>query len=492
MKRIISLILVLTMLTVTFTACSQGSENAAEDSKTAEAVNPTAEEVVVEDAAEAEVVTDDLPERTFDGFAYNIYTRISTTHYKFCVEEMNGEVLNDAIFERNSKLCDRFDITMAEEEYSDENLASNNVLSGDDTFSLMNVRCTQADSMARKSYCYDISSLQYIDLDKPYWDKELTHALAVGSRYYTAIGYSTLTTVDFMDSLLFNKDLLKQYPSLGNPYEMVREGTWTFDRFGEMSEAVLVDVNGDGKMDANDQWGQLGASKFHQCSFIQAGGVMYISKDENNYPVFDMLENEHFIEVWEKTFAVCNFNNAWYATSDGTNEAVEYHNMFRNGQGLFLSTMFYYIESLRDMDYDFGIVPYPKYDENQSKYYNRIAFFDTSVIPVTVSDIDCSSMVLEAMNCESFNTVMPAYKDIALKSKYARDEDSSEMIDIIMNNRIIDFGDTYYVGNIRDSYITNMFITGNTDLVSKSKGTVKAVNKMLEKMINEYTGESDG
>ena len=487
-RRIAALLLSALLLAPALLSCSEKTENAASDDPTSTPaqteVQPTADaEVPAED--EPEVVADDLPEKDYEGFSFNIYTRSNTTHYAFLTEEMTGEVLNDAIYERNTRIADRFNVVFTETEYSDEAMAQTNVQSGDDTFSLMNVRCTAADTMAKKSMCYDISKLQFIDLMKPYWDDELTRMIGIGEREFTAIGSADLTVIDFMNVMLFNKNLHEQY-QMDSIYDLVREGRWTFDRFGEMASAATQDIDGDGNFTKNDQWGALGVAKYLHCSFLPAGGAWYIKKDENNYPVYSMNEDEHFVDVFEKTFAVLNDNNAWYKTSDGSNEATEYHDMFRANQGLFLVTLFYYIESLRDMDYDFGIVPFPKYDEAQADYYTRISFFDTSVIPVTVPNVEMSSIVLEALTCDSFNTVVPAYKDIALKSKFARDEDSADMIDLTLEHRIIDFGDSYFAATIRDGFVAGMFINDNHDLASQSKSHAKVVSKTLEKMITAY------
>lgn len=487
MKKITALFLSLLMLLSAMTACAENKENA--DSETSG--NETEEQPLDDisaDTTETEdysILSDDMPDKNFDGFSYAIYTRNITSHSPFLVEELTGEVLNDAIFERNSNVADRFNIEFVETLYTDEGMPLTLVQAGDDTYTLMNVRCTAANTMAQKNYCYNISELEYINLDKGYWDKSLTDDIAVGKNYYSAIGDTNLTTIDFTNVLLFNKNILSDY-NLEDIYTLVDEGRWTFDKYGEYGSAVLLDLNGNGRMDPNDQWGMLGVAKYLHCSLIQATGVMYISKDEDGYPVYDMATNEKFINVFEKIFQICNDNGAWYLTNDGDNESATYHNMFRNNQGLFLTTMFYLIESLRDMESQFGVIPFPKYDEAQENYITRVSFFDTSVIPVTVADIDRASIVLEALTCESHNIVIPAYYEIALKSKYTRDEESQRMIDIILSSRVLDFGDTYLQSELRDGFVAPMFINNNHDIVSAASKYQKTFDKRLEKMIEAY------
>ena len=138
----------------------------------ASAAEPTDESETVE--TDAEKVTDNLPEKDFGGMDFVIYTREMTTHSSFLVEEINGEELNDAIYQRNVSVEDRFKVKFSEEMYSDEGKPYTFITAGDSTYSLMNVRCTAANNIAQKGYAFPLSSLEYIDLTKPYWDESIT------------------------------------------------------------------------------------------------------------------------------------------------------------------------------------------------------------------------------------------------------------------------------------------------------------------------------
>ena len=495
MKKTLSFILALLMLSASFASCSEKQQDEAEsesESETAAAAAEAAQES--EETIETETeekITDDLPEKDYNDMDFAIYTRNNTSHSLFLVEEMNGEEMNDAIYQRNLNVEDRFGVHFIETEYSDEGLPLTLITAGDNTYSLMNVRCTAASNIAQKGYAFALDTLEYIDLTKPYWDESSTRDINVGEKNYFAIGDANLVSIDFTNILLYNKNLLENlYPDT-SLYTLVDEGQWTFDKYGEITATATSDINGDGKFDKEDQYGMLGVAKYMQCSLIQAGGAMYVSKDEDNYPVYDMATNEHFINVFEKVFAICNESGAWYISSEDSNEAPTYHSMFREDKGLFLTTMFHLVESLRDMESDFGIVPFPKYDEDQENYITRVSFFDTSIIPITVPDKECSSIILEALTCESRNVVIPAYYDICLKSKYSRDADSSRMIDIILDNRVIDFGDTYFQGTIRDGFVAKAFMNNDkTSMISTASKYQKMVDKTIKKM-NEAFNEID-
>ncbi|MCQ2432891.1 MAG: hypothetical protein MJ175_09855 [Clostridia bacterium] len=483
-RRLLSLLLLCSAAAVpcVMTACGDAG-TAPEVKETQNAVTQSA----VTDAETEEVVraADDLPERDYGGMDLAIFTRINTTHYQFVVEEQNADILNDAIYMRNLKIGERFNVKFSEQEYETETDAEKLVLAGDDTYSLMNVRCTAANNMAQKGYSLDISDLEYINLDKPYWDKEVTDSIAIGGKRYVAIGSSDLTAVDFMTILLYNKRIAESY-DIGDIYPLVREGKWTLDKLREITMSVSSDLNGDGIMNEEDQWGMLGCAKYLHVSLLLGGDVLMCNKGADGFPVYTIPTDPRFVDVYNKVLDVCNESGAWYQTKDDTNEAVKYHEMFRAGQGMFMSTLFYYLETMRDMKDEFGIVPFPKYNEQQEQYRNRISFYDATIIPTSAKDPECSSIILEALNCESYNSVLPAYYDIALKNKYTRDPDSAEMLDIIMANRVLDIGDTFYQSEIRDGFVAPGFMNNSRNIVSTAEKKIKSMTKLFDKMRDAY------
>lgn len=115
------------------------------------------------------------------------------------------------------------------------------------------------------------------------------------------------------------------------------------------------------------------------------------------------------------------------------------------GTTLFASAMIETgINYLRNSDNDYGIIPYPKWDEKQSDYITIVdGGFTILAIPKTVVDTKKSGIIAEALCAETYKNVIPVYYDIAIKEKGARDEESLEMIDFIMSKRVYDFGYVY-------------------------------------------------
>ena len=160
--------------------------------------------------------------------------------------------------------------------------------------------------------------------------------------------------------------------------------------------------------------------------------------------------------------------------------------MFVNNKGLFLDTTFKLITNLRDMDTDFGIIPYPKWDEAQKDYCSRVEGGDFPIVPVTNKKLEMTGVLLEAMCAESAKHVIPAYYDKMLKGKVARDEESAEMLDIIFRNRIYDLGDTFWNPILRDGIFLQMFNENDRALASKIAGIEESLRIQIQETIDAF------
>jgi hypothetical protein len=87
--------------------------------------------------------------------------------------------------------------------------------------------------------------------------------------------------------------------------------------------------------------------------------------------------------------------------------------------------------------------------------------------------------VLEAMACESLYTVTPAYYDITLEGKQLRDNESSEMLDIILGSRVFDLGLFYQIGGYNEK-IMDLFRYNRKDFTSMCEKHEKKANSNLE------------
>lgn len=144
-------------------------------------------------------------------------------------------------------------------------------------------------------------------------------------------------------------------------------------------------------------------------------------------------------------------------------------------------------EASRRLGLIFGILPMPKKDTNQDQYYAYCGTGETVgfAIPYNCSDPEFSAYMVEAISCESKNYLTPAYMEVNLKSKDAKNDEDLEMLEIIFNNIKYDIGEVYDFGKI-NSVLYGMVQSGDSNIVSKLDSLKDSINSEIETLIDQY------
>nr|MBQ4319319.1 hypothetical protein [Clostridia bacterium] len=466
MKKLTLLLLCAIMLSG-FASCADSADNSVNSADTA-----AADTAASSDTETSSRYHDELPDDLdFDGYEFKVHSRYAPLYFAYTVStsEENGEVVNDAMFRRDRALEERLNIKFTETTYDNvkdgQELPRSIIMSGDNTYDMFVGRDFQAFTWAAEGLLVNWDSLGYIDLSKPYWDRSINSSLLLKGERYFATGAFNLTSYEFTHTLLFNKTM---HASLGldDPYRAVLDGDWTLDSYRKMAKAAVADTNGDSVMDVNDRWGLISYGAQVLPSFWVGAEALSIKADENGTFIFTTPEDEKFIEVYTKILEVMWDDSIWYPMSKSVTDLNEQLKPFVDGHGLFCNANFFRISKFRDMDTDFGILPYPKWDESQDVYYGRIEGCEMPVIPVTNTEFERTGAILEALASESLDGVIAAYYDQAITGKYTRDEESAEMLDIITGNRIYDIGDTVLCSQLTDGIFRTAFEANDRDIVS--------------------------
>lgn len=252
------------------------------------------------------------------------------------------------------------------------------------------------------------------------------------------------------------------------------------------STAMTKDLNGDTIINSEDMLGLVAAGKQIPPNFWIAAGLKSVNKDAADLPVFELASDEKFFSVFEKTYQITRDNNSWMYTKSSANIPDEALAQFQNDLALFLDCTAYVIPSLRAMETDFGIIPYPMWDETQDDYHSRIEGCELFCVPVTNKDLEMTSVILEGMASDSAG-VLDAYYEVSLRTKFTRDEESLYMLDIIFSNRVFDWGDTIWCPDIRDGIFDDMFIENDRDLSSKIAALETTVLGLIDKTVTAFT-----
>ena len=203
------------------------------------------------------------------------------------------------------------------------------------------------------------------------------------------------------------------------------------------------------------------------------------------------MGSERFYDVIQKIFAITYDTGVRFRNEDNSDVPTDGIQLFQNDRALFMDCSLFYMTALRDMEADFGIIPYPKFDEAQENYCARVSYFMPSMLLSTNTDLPLVGAVLEYANYRAQANITPAYYDVSLKGKVSRDEESAAMLDLILANRVVDLADTIFCADMRDSFFSAMYGTDVRDMASVMKANEKTLTKMLNAFVENSIAAID-
>ncbi|MBQ7932782.1 MAG: hypothetical protein IJ334_17465 [Clostridia bacterium] len=447
----------LCMTTVLLTSCSSAVQETDDSTQNTTAVTEAA--VQTEDT-ELTRIEPELPESDFGGYTFRVYSKGDDhPHWvskDITAEEENGDPINDAVFRRNSVICERYNFTIEEiRENGWVNNITRAVTAGEDAYDLLQLHPNSVvNVLVENQMLMDLHDVPYMNLSAPWYDQNANESLSIGGALYATVGEISIMDNDATWVVLFNKEMAEEF-DVGNMYDLVNSGKWTLETLYTLSENVSGDINGDGVLDESDRWG-VQNEPYNVMAFCQAAGEKIVDKDSDDLPVVT-LGSDRFISVFTRAMdlltdqSICMNYNDYAAKYPGTDVWTGCMDpAFTDGRVLFNVTGLNRVTMFRSMEADFGILPMPKFEETMENYICPVQMWCSSSIAVlkSASDPERTGIIIEALSAESMYTLTPAYYDITLKTKLSRDEESAAMLDLIFENRVFDIGAMYNWGNV--------------------------------------------
>ena len=495
--RILTSILILTLLSVLF-ACQPQKEPEQSNNTTAEVMSG---DTMESDNAIDEHIYPNLPDQDFGGYTFTFLTRTindpnwaDANHRDLFAEEQNGEAINDAVYTRNRIIEAKYNFTI--QEIVTTNFVgdvSKTVSAGDATYDAVFPHVAGELATLSTAGCLrNLFSIPYMDLTQPWWSQGFIRDLSIGGKLYAIQSDLTILDNDSISAMIFNKKLTKDL-ELTDPYELVKSGKWTLDNMYSMIKAASKDLNGDSKMDTlDDRFGMI-AQADSGLSFLYGAGERVAGKDEKDYPALAFNKDRVYSVLEKVSEIMLDTDNVvdWHREGEGRFNTTEQSlHMIQSDLCLFSWIRMRVVEKLRGMETDFGILPIPKYDEVQERHWSQVNsnMGDALAIPVTGSDEDTerTGIILEALTAESKYTLQPAYYDINLYGKYVRDEESGDMLDIILNTTMYDLGEVYGFGGFAGNTLLWYPTQQKTDYASAYDKAESKMQKDIDKIIDQY------
>lgn len=483
MKKIISVLLVIAMLVPALVACGKKTETGVSSGGSVDVESAVPEDV------------------KFEGKTFTILCREDNALGEFLHEvkadEDATELVNEAVYKRNSATQERFGLAelkayaipgqwAAKDDFI--NTFKNSILADSRAFDMIvSQQAYMADPALTELY-YNFYDVPYVgeNLNAKYYFQDAIKELSVNNSLKFLVGDYCLTFWEYLYVMYFNKQLAENN-QLEDLYALVKDGKWTIDKCIEMSKGVYQDLNGDSWPGEEDSFGYITDISNTTDLFFSAFDVQPTSKDEDgNHAI--TIDQSKMVDVLSKIISFKKTDDVYTFTSysGNTQDEIPLDGIFQENRALFYPERLFKAQKFRGMETDFGIIPYPKWNEQQEGYYTQSQDgYSVMVIPTDAPDVAMSGAVIEVMSAISNAIVIPAYYDQALKSKYARDDQSGEMLDLVRDGIKINFG--FFYGSIGMGSIFRQLIgEENSNFASFYAVNKKGYERNLQKVLKTY------
>ena len=497
-KKLMSACLAALLLVSALTACSEGT---AENSPAAENT-PAADTVTAETPAEETVPEETEPEYVL-GLPENLdyqgaaVTVLGWQHYEdveFDSEELNGEIVNDAIFNRNLEVEENLNVTLTFLEEGGRSgdgnwmgLVRNSNTSGDGAYDFVAGHSSNIGSLTFSLQFQNMLEQEHFDFAAPWWREALTEKATVAGNLFFATGDIAPSSIGRSQGMFFNSKLLDDY-NLEDPYELVVNGEWTFDKFNEMCTGTYIDLNSNGKAEEKaDQFGFAIDGVQVQAIGLCSGFVSLETDESGTLCLAENYISERAVNLVDR------WSSFMHDSADTFIASIDDTTVFREGRSVFYAFPMAIISSeLRDLEFEVGFVPFPKIDEQQEDYVVCTSnAYSLWAIPLAAKDPAMSAAIMENMAYEGYLNVIPAIFETSYKVKYNTTDSQlqSQVFDIVRSSLIFD------IGRIMNSSFANVFglipdaINSNSgQFASTVARSQKAINKSVSRWLEKLEG----
>lgn len=489
-KSVIPLLLLAAMMTSgVLASCGEAAADNKPDVTAADTAPGTA--AVTEAVTEDPASHDSIPALDFGGAhlrmagqAYHV-----TNDMDMWIEAEVGDVVRDTIYQRNRAVEERFNIVIDKplmDEYNNISTAvKNTVRAGEDAYDIVVNQLATSSADVLNGYYLNLNDVPYLDFSRLWYPAAVVESATLDDQLYLIVSDMCLTYVGQTWSMCFNKELAANY-DIEDLYTLAREGKWTLDKLKELSSALYVDLNGDGQRNEEDLYGFTYGSDLSGCkaaAFVYGAGQRFLDVTED-HAIVNLLSTEKAQAAAAKLYDLNHMAGSANLSSYGNGNPID---AMMAGHAVFVpAQLTHYYNYARDFNGTFGVLPMPKYDENQKNYATLCdAGCNCITVPTTCTNLELAGAAIEAFSSYSHNVVVPAYVNLALQTKVARDEESVEMMQIVLDSRVMDFG-YLYCGWTGWTWKLGDLLKDTGKYASTVEKQQKAMDKYYEKVIAQF------
>ena len=387
-------------------------------------------------------VEDSLPESYNYGTTFNILYYAEKYLSDFWVDARTGGVIDNAVFDAISRTEERFGVDIvaiasgASDEISHISSIRTQISGGQTDFDIARGHDVQGANLSLEGVLYDLNDIEVLDFSKPWWPANTIESLSFMGQLYLLSSSMSYRGLDSTSAVFFNKTLMSDN-GMELPYDKVKSGEWYLeDMFISIEDFHLEgDMGEDGKSE-DDTYGIV--IPYQLYAWQESFGIELVQKDPETGELILNGHDERVYDLIDLMYSVCWDNDGGYMIERSKAQAH-----FGEGRAVYIPVhLGSAVSTFLNYNIDYGIVPYPKLDEEQDQYYAGYTdrYF---LVPYNTPDAEYVGTIIESMSAEGYRQVTPAYFEVALKNRYTKDQTSKEMVDIIKQSMVLDFAYVY-------------------------------------------------
>ena len=500
--RILALVLVLGMLTAAFAACgapAQDNETKGPGDETADSGEKTSETKPVEEEETREDYLASFPAGDYGNETITILCRTSKS-YEVYADHTTGDIVNDAILDRNSRIQEMYNVRIDHYDvpgtWNDQSTfmsaVKNGIMGGEEPFDIVAGYLAYCATLAMQGYFLNLRNIDTIDMDKPWWTQGFVQNNTIQDCLYFGIGDISLTMWEGIYALFYNKQIAQEN-NVENLYDLVDAKAWTLETFMDIVNEVGADQNGDQEYTNEDLYGFL-TNRHSVRTFVTSCDIPMCTRTSDG--LFELTYfSDKLVELYDTIEPFINKNNStFFSVPKDDSDVEEMVSMFMSDQALFMSETLEVGTMIRNMKSDFGVLPFPLYDESQENYkahsYDGLSIF---CIPTSSGDrTEMSARIMDALCAESSYSVVPVFYDSVMKYKVSRDMDSIRMLNLIRSCLYFDFGFVHAVpiGGLFQIF-GDEIVNKNPSITSTYKSNESKYESKLQDILDAYTALAD-
>ena len=492
MKRIVSLILVVLMLTALLASCQQ-TEPDGGDTLPSDVIPSGEVDATDTDANQYQndrlPTGDELAKLGFAGSEVRVLSWDEQEHQTFPKGDSDSDPIKSKLYYHFKGIEERFGITF-KTDYTSSEWSSNpkflvDARADSAQYDLLQTQSLYPITLAMEGRLVNLMKLGFPDLEMPWWPASTQEWSQHGALFFISSN-SSVMTISQMNIIFVNAGMITAKGN-ADPVQSVLRGTWTIDEVTKISKSFAGEA-----ANASEDSRVYGFVVDHSSrldSLYYAMGFNSI-KNVNGVGTFGYDEESELQEIsagidkLQPLFSGFGTEVKVYSSGDTTTE------LYQGRAALFLGYM-HEIRALEDTE-SYTVVPCPMLDGDQydTLGYRTVMrdYADVWCIATTTQNKILSGMILEANASDEYRNVGPYFYEEYLKDRYANGTQGRECFEILRSSVIYDFGRACQRMSLgAEGLFRGCLANGfNNDFVAKQRTNASARSIKLQEVLDAY------